>query len=128
VRYLTAEQVLFIHHRLIETTGGIHGVRDLGLLQSAVARPRASFDGRDLHPDLFDKAAALMDAIVHNHPFTDGNKRTGITAAGLLLERNGRRLSVTNAELETFTLHVTTDRPPVPEIAVWLQRHSEPIS
>ena len=81
--YLTPEQVLFIHSRLVAETGGSHGVRDLGLLESAVARPRATFDGKELYPDLFTKTAVLMDSLINNHPFLDGNKRTGITAAGL---------------------------------------------
>jgi len=88
MNYLTAEQVLFIHARIIEETGGAHGVRDLGLLESAAARPQATFDGEDLYPDLFTKAAALMHALIQNHPFVDGNKRTGTVAAGLFLEIN----------------------------------------
>ena len=79
--YLTVEQVLFIHMRLIAETGGSPGLRDLGLLASAVARPQATFGGEDLYPDLLSKAAALMDSLVRNHPFVDGNKRVGITAA-----------------------------------------------
>ena len=106
MRYLTAEQVLFIHARLIAETGGEHGVRDLGMLLSAVARPQASFDQADLYPDVFTKAAALLESLIGNHPFVDGNKRTGISAAGLFLRQNGYRLSASNQELETFTLRV----------------------
>ncbi len=80
MRYLTAEQVLFLHARLIEETGGSHGIRDVGLLQSAVARPRATFEGEDLYPDVCSKAAALMHSLINNHPFVDGNKRTGTAA------------------------------------------------
>lgn len=68
---LTPQQLLFIHYRLIETTGGGHGVRDLGALQAAAARPLATFDGDDLYPDIFEKAAALMESIIRNHPFVD---------------------------------------------------------
>jgi len=123
---LTAEQVLFLHARLIEETGGSHGVRDVALLESAVARPQATFDGVDLYPDLFCKAAALMDSQIHNDPFIDGNKRTGIAAAALFLRQNGRCLTATNSELETFTLYVTESRPDVSEIAAWLETHSAP--
>jgi death-on-curing protein len=80
VKYLSATQVLFVHSRLIDTTGGAHGIRDLGLLQSAVSRPKATFGGKDLYPDIFHKAAALMESLVKNHPFIDGNKRTAITS------------------------------------------------
>ena len=83
MEYLTAEQVLFIHARLIEETGGSHGVRDLDMLLSALGRAQASFDEQDLYPDLFSKTAALMDSLIRNHPFVDDNKRTGVTAAGL---------------------------------------------
>ena len=60
MKYLTAEQILFIHARVVAETGGSHGVHDLGLLESAVARPQATFEGKDLYPDLFHKAAALL--------------------------------------------------------------------
>jgi death on curing protein len=73
VIYLTAEQVLFIHARLISETGGEHSVRDLGLLLSALACPQATFDEQDLYPDLFSKAAALMESLIGNHGFLDGN-------------------------------------------------------
>ncbi|MCB0062562.1 MAG: type II toxin-antitoxin system death-on-curing family toxin, partial [Caldilineaceae bacterium] len=104
IHYLTAAQVLFIHDRLIAETGGSPGIRDLGLLAAAVARPQATFDGVDLYPTRFTKAAALMASLVNNHPFVDGNKRVGITAAGLFLRLNSYRLRATNAELERFTL------------------------
>jgi death-on-curing protein len=67
--YLTAKQVLFIHARLIEETGGEHGIHDLGLLISPVERPRATFDKKDLYADIFAKAAALFDSLIRNHPF-----------------------------------------------------------
>jgi len=65
--YLSAEQILFIHARLIEETGGSHGVRDLSMLLSAVGRPQASYDNQDLYRDLFSQAAALMESLVRNH-------------------------------------------------------------
>jgi death-on-curing family protein len=80
-----------LHARLITETGGSHGVRDLGLLQSAIARPQASFEDADLYPDLFTQAAALLDSLIRNHPFVDGNKRTVITAASFFLWVNGLR-------------------------------------
>ncbi len=122
--FLTVEQILFLHARLIEETGGSHGVRDVGLLESATMRPRATFDGKDLYPDLFSKAAALMDSIIRNHPFVDGNKRTGIAAAGVFLLQNNHILMVTNQELESFTLHVTISKPHVKEISLWIESHS----
>ena len=124
MKYLTAEQVLFIHARLIDETGGSHGVRDLGLLESAVARPQATFDDKELHPDLFIKAAALMHAIIPNHPFMDGNKRTGTVAAGIFLKINGYTLNAKNRELESFALSVVVSKISLTEIADWLRQKS----
>jgi death-on-curing protein len=122
--YLTVQQVLFLHARLIAETGGRHGVRDLGLLESAVARPQATFGGEDLYTDVFSKAAVLMQSLINNHPFVDGNKRTGIAAAGLFLRRNGWRLAATNAGLESFILHVASAQPEVASIVAWLQEQT----
>ncbi|MFH2102526.1 MAG: type II toxin-antitoxin system death-on-curing family toxin [Chloroflexota bacterium] len=122
--FLTPEQVLFIHARLVAETGGEHGLRDLGLLESALARPQASFDGKDLYPDLAAKAAALLESLVNNHPFVDGNKRTGITAAGLFLRINGWRLTASNQDLERFTLQVAQGSLDLATIAGWLRTNS----
>lgn len=121
--YLTAEQVLFIHYRLVGETGGEHGVRDIGLLESAIARPRATFDRHDLYPSIFEKAAALMESLVNNHPFVDGNKRTGIACTVLFLMQNGVAFSATNSELETFALRVAASKLKHSEIAKWLENH-----
>jgi death-on-curing protein len=123
---LSPEQVLFLHARLIEETGGSHGLRDLALLESAVSRPRSTSAGRDLYPDPVSKAAALMDALIRNHPFVDGNRRSGIAAAALFLVQNDRRLTAPNAEVEAFVLRVVKAEPDVAEIARWLQAHSIP--
>lgn len=119
--YITAEQVLFLHDRLVEETGGVHGVRDLGGLESALARPQAAFGGTEFYPDLMTKAAVLMDGLIRNHPFIDGNKRTGIATAALFLQVNGYRLVATNAELENFALGVTTTKPDLAQIAEWFR-------
>lgn len=125
--YLTAQQVLFIHSRLLKTTGGEHGLLDLGLLESAVARPQATFEGRELIPGLYQKAAALMESQAQNHPFVDGNKRTAITAAAMFLQQNGYRLGAGNEELERFTLQVVIEKPSLEEMAAWFQNHAAPV-
>lgn len=127
-RYLSPQQVLFIHARLTAETGGEYGLFNLGLLESAVARPRATFDGIDLYPVLFDKAAALMESLTINHPFVDGNKRVAIVASALFLLRNGYRLTAGNLELERFTLAVIAERPRLGEIAAWFQKHTQAMS
>jgi death on curing protein len=127
MNYLTSEQVLFIHSRLVAETGGSHGVRDLGLLESAVARPRATFDGKELYPDLFRQVATLMDSLINNHPFVDGNKRTGVTAAGLFLRINGWKLTISPKKLESFTLRVATGGMKVAGLANWLRDNTVPV-
>lgn len=122
---LTAPQVLFIHARLIDETGGSHGVRDLGLLQSALARPQATYDGQELYPSLFAKAAALMDSLIRNHPFIDGNKRTAVSAAALFLQMNGSRLTASTAQLVDFAMRVVEEKPGIAEMAAWFSHHSE---
>ncbi len=124
MRYLTAEQVLFIHSRLIDETGGSHGVRDLGLLQSAVSRPKATFGSENLYPDICHKAAALMESIIKNHPFIDGNKRTAITSAGIFLQINGYYLKTTQNELELFTIKVATGKISFENIVEWFKKYS----
>jgi len=124
MRYLTPEQVLFIHARLIAETGGEHGIRDLELLQSAVNRPRATFDGDELYPDIHQKAAAFIELLVNNYPFIDGNKRTGITAGAMFLLLNGYALTVSNEDLETFTLSIASGGQTVETIAEWTKKNS----
>lgn len=124
MNYLTTAQVLFIHSRLLAETGGRPGLRDLGMLESAVARPQATFDGQDLYPEICSKAAAMLESLVLNHPFIDGNKRVGITAAGIFLRRNGRRLNASGDEVEAFTVRVAQGEAACEEIAGWLADHS----
>lgn len=127
VVYLTAVQVLFIHARLLAETGGAPGVRDLGLLESAIARPQATFDGQDLYPSLYAKAAALMVGLVNNHPFIDGNKRVGVTAAALFLVRNGVQLRASSEKLEQVTLVVAQGRLSVDQMVSWFMQHTAPV-
>jgi death-on-curing protein len=124
VNYLTSAQVLFIHSRLISETGGSHGVRDLGLLESAVARPQATFDGSDLYTDVFAKAAALMESLVKNHPFVDGNKRTGLAAVAVFLRRNGCNLTASTTDVEAVTLRVAAEGLSLDQLAAWLRSAS----
>ena len=125
MNYLTPEQVLFIHYRLIEETGGSHGIRDIALLQSAIARPQASFDNNDLYPNIFTKAAALMHSIIKNHPFADGNKRTAITSSSIFLQRNNYTLTASIKELERFTMKIASKGVELQKIAEWFKKYSK---
>ena len=126
MKYLSVEQILFIHYRLIEETGGSHGVHDMDRLQSAVARPQSTFDDQELYNNVAEKAAALMESLIRNHPFVDGNKRTGVTAAGLLLLQNGYRLSASNTELVELALSIARSECTFDEIKDWLRENIQP--
>ena len=112
---------------MVKQFGGSFGVRDIGLVESAVARPYATFDGQDLYTDIFDKAAALLQSLLKNHPFVDGNKRTALTSAGIFLKMNGWRL-INNHEKEVeFGVKVDNANLTLEEISKWLKNHSEEI-
>ena len=123
-RFLTIEQVLFIHKRMIDETGGMRGVRDVKALQSAVARPQATFDGEALYPDIFAMAAALMESIILNHPFFDANKRTGLTAGAIFLRLNDHQLAADPDLLERFIMEIARGQHDVDSIAAWLRAHT----
>ena len=105
-RFLTKEYVTAIHADQINKYGGGPGLRDVGLLESALAQPRATFGGEWLHPTLFDMAAAYLFHLVENHPFLDGNKRVGTATAIVFLELNQIEINVDEAELADFVLQV----------------------
>ncbi len=104
--FLDLERVLLTHQSLIEAYGGAEGIRDVGLLHSAVAMPQASFGGQFLHKDLFEMAAAYLYHIVQNHPFIDGNKRTGAATAIIFLAMNDIEIDADEDGLVALTLAV----------------------
>jgi death-on-curing protein len=121
--YLSVEQVLAFHRLLVEQQpGGIAAVRDRGSLESALARPAMTFDGEDLYPDAPSKAAALMHLLVLNHPFVDGNKRIGVAAAELFLERNGCVIEASDRELEAVTVAAAEGTIGVEALAIWFSQ------
>lgn len=125
MHYLTVEEVLVIHARLVEETSGSHGVRDTHLLQSLIERPKTEFGGTQLYLTVFEKAAAYLEAILQYHVFIDGNKRTGITVAARFLFVSGYELTATNKELEEFVLSVVVHKLDIKTIASWLKHHSK---
>ena len=124
VQYLTVARVLFIHDQMVKRFGGSFGMRDLGLVESAVARPQSSFGGQDLYEDIFDKAASLLQSLLKNHPFLDGNKRTALTSAGTFLKLNGWKLKNTHDEEVEFAVAVDNQHLPIEQISKWLKMHS----
>lgn len=125
MKYLTVEEVLFIHYRIIEETGGSHGVRELALLESAVQRPSATFSANDLYQDIFEKTSAIMHSIIKNHPFVDGNKRTAIAVAAVFLVSNGYDFTATNKEVERFAVKAATGAITIEGINRWFKKHSK---
>lgn len=122
IEFLTVEVVLALHQRQLDRFGGGAGLRDRGLLESAVAQPQASFDGAYVHEGLFAMAAAYLFHIVSNHPFVDGNKRVGLLAAQVFLDVNGVALDRPSEAFYDLTMGVAEGRVDKAAVAVALER------
>ena len=121
-RFLTLDEVLALHGHMIAKYGGKGGVRDFGMLESALAMPRAGFGGVLLHSTLHEQGAAYLFHLVKNHPFSDGNKRVALAAALVFLDLNGLRVRATEDDLVELTLRTVSGAVGKPEIAVFLKR------
>ncbi len=121
MRYLTLAEVLDLHRKIMQQARGSPTIRDLGGLISAIAQPRMTFEGRDLHPTAVDKAAALGFSIIANHPFVDGNKRAGHAAMETFLVLNGYEIDAPIDESERVILEVASGRIDRKGLADWLQ-------
>lgn len=125
MKYLSAEEILIIHSEIIDRTGGLHGVREVGLLQSSAERAKTSFGGHELYKSVFEKAGAYMHSLAMYHVFLDGNKRTAIAAAARFLDLNNYELTASNKEIENFAIRVVTKRLEISDISTWLKKHSK---
>ena len=121
--FLTLDDIIESHLHQIDTYGGSHGIRDVGLLESAIAQPEASFGGQYLHADIFQMAAAYIYHLVMNHPFVDGNKRVGLEAALIFLEINNENLNASDEELVDLVLKTTAGQIGKREIAEFFRSH-----
>jgi death-on-curing protein len=124
IKYLTIEEILRLHFKIIEDFGGSHGVRDEGRLKSLAQAAKQEVYGKQQYPSLYEKAAVYLRNTIGDHPFKDGNKRTAVTVAGIFLARNGHDLNADPKELEIFTIKVATQHLKINEIATWLDLHS----
>jgi death-on-curing protein len=124
IRYLTLIEVLELHRKILEQSGGASGIRDMGLLESAIAQPRMTFGGEDLYPSLLEKAAALGFSIILNHPFIDGNKRTGHAATETFLVLNGLEINASVDEQERVVLAIASGELKREAFVEWLQRNT----
>lgn len=120
---LTIDEIITLHEKLIATTGGTPGLRDRGLLESAVVGINASFDDAEQYPTVEEKAARLAFSLVSNHAFVDGNKRVGILAMLMTLSLNNVPIRYTQAELIALGLTVASGTAKYSEILMWVQQH-----
>lgn len=125
MRCLSLSEVLLLHDHVITDTGGSFGVRDLPALESALAQPRATFDGNELYPDIVAKAAALGFLLVSNHPFVDGNKRVGHAAMEVFLVLNGREIEAGVNEQEHIILSIASGQLDRAELEQWLREYTK---
>jgi death-on-curing protein len=121
--FLTLDEVLESHAEQIGMYGGSLGIRDVGLLESALAQPGAMFGGQFLHTDIFEMAAAYLFHIVKNHPFIDGNKRAGLETALLFLETNGYSIEALDDDLIDLVIQTATSQIDQQQIAEFFRTH-----
>ena len=125
MEYLTAQDILVLHARIVAKTGGSQGIRDVHLLGSLVERPKASFDGKEQSSTIFEKAAVYLESLATYHVFVDGNKRTALAASARFLFLNGYTLNAPNKDAEIFVLKVATEKLEIKEITEWFKRHAK---
>ena len=125
MQYISLREVLLIHIAAIRRYGGSDGVRDAGLVESALARPRASFGDYEAYPDLYSKAAVLLEGVIKNHGFVDGNKRTASATVSVFLQKNGHYYNASQKVLVEFVVEVAEGKFDTEEITSWLKKPSK---
>lgn len=126
--FLTIEEVIRIHDVNLEASGGSPGIRDLGALEASLAAPQMTFGGADLHENLAEKAAALVFALIANHPFVDGNKRAGYAAMEIFLVTNGYESVGTADEKEAVIVEVASGRMDRAGFTAWVVERVHPVT
>jgi death-on-curing protein len=121
---ISEEEAVEIHDILLDKFGGSRGIRDKELLNSAINRPYQTFDGKELYPTAIDKAAAILESIVKNHPFSDGNKRTGYVLARLLIMNDKLDIYADQDEKYDLVISVSKGETDFEQIKDWLEKHS----
>jgi len=123
MRYLTINEALEIHNRVIEQSGGAKGIRDLGVLESALAQPKMTFGGEDLYPTVVEKASALGFSLIQNHPFIDGNKRIGHAAMEIFLVLSGYQINSNTDEQFGVIMKTAASEMKREDFTEWLRKH-----
>jgi death-on-curing protein len=126
VRYLTLNEVLELHGQIISRSGGTPGILNLNSLESALAQPRMTFGDTDLYPTIAEKASALGFSLIRNHPFVDGNKRSGHAAMEVFLVLNGFEIRASVDEQEQIVLQVASGELERDNFTAWLKAHTIP--
>ena len=121
------EEVIQIHDASIKEFGGSYGIRDIESLESALIRPFQTFGGQYLYQDVFEKAAAIIESLIVNHPFVDGNKRTGFAICGLFLENCGYEFSIEQELITNFVIAIASGEVHFEEIVTWLRNNTNSI-
>ena len=128
MRYLTLQETMELHRRVIARTGGTFGVHNLGALLSAVAQPRMTFEEQELYPSLVDKVSALGYSLTMNHPFIEANERTGPAAMETMLILNGFELDANVTEQEKIFLQLASGNLSREELTDWLREHVKSVN
>jgi death on curing protein len=123
MKYITLGEVIDLYFQIMNKTGGLPGIRDLGSLESAIAQPRMSYGNNDLYPTIEEKAAALGYSIIMNHPFVDGNKRIGHAAMEVFLVMNGKEINAVIDEQEKIILDLAANRIDRQVFTDWICSH-----
>ena len=123
IRSVTIAEILETYQRIMQQTGGLVAIRDFGALESALAQPYMTFGGNELYPSLAEKAAALGFSLIQNHPFADGNKRTGHAAMAMFLKINGYKIIAIIDEQTEIILSVASGRLNREGFTEWLLKH-----
>lgn len=123
MRYLTLGEVLDLHRQVVAQSGGTLGIQSLGALESAIAQPRMTFGAQELYPTIIEKASALGFSLICNHPFVDGNKRTGHAAMETFLVLNGLEIYAPTDEQEAVILRIASGEMGRSEFTDWLRAH-----
>ncbi|WP_421826438.1 type II toxin-antitoxin system death-on-curing family toxin [Larkinella sp.] len=122
---ISTDEVLLIHRRLIEDFGGSDGVRDEGIMLSAIARPYSGFGDTEFYQTPVEKAAAIIESIVKNHPFIDGNKRTGYVLMEIILRSNNLFINASQQERYNFVIQIAEGNLEYNGILSWIKNHTE---
>ncbi|MGG9964041.1 type II toxin-antitoxin system death-on-curing family toxin [Ferruginibacter sp. SUN106] len=121
---ISKEEVLIIHNEVVSTHGGANGIREISGLESAISRPFQLFEGVELYTSVFEKAAAIDESIIMNHPFIDGNKRTGYVLMETILRIEGLKINASDEFLYSFIIQITTGEIRFEQIVEWLKQNT----